>query len=174
MKTGGLVFLALGWVNRPYSARCNMVRRDTLLRLYNNLLKRREELEKRLSADMRDLGGHGASGDMADAAQDGDGDEVSSSLAEHESEELAQVDHAMDRLKAGTYGLCEGCSKSIPASRLNAVPFATLCIGCQRLKEEEPNWEPAFQAGKYTHIGEVKLTREELRDPDLRDLSLGR
>jgi DnaK suppressor protein len=164
MKTGGLVFLALGWVNRPYSARCNMVRRDTLLRLYNNLLKRREELEKRLSADMRDLGGHGASGDMADAAQDCDGDEVSSSLAEHESEELAQVD----------YGLCEGCSKSIPASRLNAVPFATLCIGCQRLKEEEPNWEPAFQAGKYKHIGEVKLTREELRDPDLRDLSLGR
>ena len=61
-----------------------MVRRDTLLRLYNNLLKRREELEKRLSADMRDLGGHGTSGDIADAAQDCDGDEVSSSLAEHE------------------------------------------------------------------------------------------
>ncbi|MFM8933556.1 MAG: TraR/DksA family transcriptional regulator [Gemmataceae bacterium] len=151
-----------------------MVRRDALLRLYNNLLKRREEIQQRLKADLRDLGGHGASGDMADAALDTDGDEISSSLAERESEELAQVDHAIERLKAGTYGMCEGCVKRIPVSRLNAVPFATLCIDCQRAKEEEPNWEPAFQAGKYTHLGEVKLVRDELRDPNLRDLPLGR
>ncbi len=151
-----------------------MVQRETLLRLYNKLLKRRQELQVRLQADLGDLGGHGAPGDVADAAGDSDSDELSCTLAERDSEELTQVNHAIERLRAGTYGLCEGCVKRIPVGRLNAMPFTTLCIECQRVKEEQPNWEPALQAGKYTHLSEVRLTADELRDPDVRRLPLHR
>lgn len=41
---------------------------------------------------------------------------------------LSQIDAALARLDAGTYGICESCGKPIPPSRLEALPYATLCI----------------------------------------------
>ena len=38
-------------------------------------------------------------------------------------------------MRDGQYGVCEGCSCSIPMARLNALPYATLCINCQRESE---------------------------------------
>ena len=35
-------------------------------------------------------------------------------------------------MKAGEYGVCEVCSKKIPMARLDALPYATMCIECQR------------------------------------------
>jgi DnaK suppressor protein len=35
-------------------------------------------------------------------------------------------------MKAGDYGACEVCSKKIPMARLDALPYATMCIECQR------------------------------------------
>jgi RNA polymerase-binding transcription factor DksA len=47
------------------------------------------------------------------------------------ADRLQQVDHAMTRIEAGTYGICERCGKPIPASRLDALPEAALCIDCK-------------------------------------------
>jgi RNA polymerase-binding protein DksA len=50
--------------------------------------------------------------------------------------ERDQVAEALKRHNQGTYGTCENCGKSIPIARLEARPEATLCVECQRLREE--------------------------------------
>jgi DnaK suppressor protein len=42
-------------------------------------------------------------------------------------------------MREGQYGVCEGCSCSIPLARLNALPYATFCIECQREAERYGN-----------------------------------
>ena len=48
---------------------------------------------------------------------------------------IRQVDHALDLMRAGMYGLCERCGRPIPLERLDAEPSATLCVDCQRLQD---------------------------------------
>ena len=43
---------------------------------------------------------------------------------------LRKVDHALDRVAGGEYGICESCAKSIPIERLDVLPYATLCVEC--------------------------------------------
>ena len=57
------------------------------------------------------------------------------SLAEVESRELARIENALERMRNGQYGLCEACAIKIPLARLNALPYATYCIECQREAE---------------------------------------
>ena len=44
--------------------------------------------------------------------------------------ELAQIDGALQRLDAGTYGICPGCGNPLPPARLEARPFAERCVPC--------------------------------------------
>lgn len=53
-----------------------------------------------------------------------------SGLAEAAASELRQVDEALARLDAGTYGLCAGCGQPIPTGRLEVRPFAMHCVAC--------------------------------------------
>lgn len=48
---------------------------------------------------------------------------------------LRQVEGALQRMEAGTYGQCDRCGDEIDFARLKAVPQATLCMACQRLAE---------------------------------------
>lgn len=43
---------------------------------------------------------------------------------------LGKVRHALARIDAGRYGICESCGKPIPVERLEALPYATLCVDC--------------------------------------------
>src|SRR6202049_1979320 len=119
-----------------------MARRDALLRLHKSLTGRRDELRKRLGGELKDLRCSKTvdTGDAADQAFDSGSEEVSSQLAELESRELSHVERALAKLKQGTYGLCEGCQKKIPVTRLNALPFITTCIECQRDMEMYGEW----------------------------------
>lgn len=51
-------------------------------------------------------------------------------LAEAAASELQQVDDAIARLDAGTYGVCANCGRPIPEARLEVRPFATHCVAC--------------------------------------------
>jgi len=48
---------------------------------------------------------------------------------------LDQVEDALERFEAGTYGLCEQCGREIDPARLKALPYATLCLSCQQRRE---------------------------------------
>ncbi len=115
-----------------------MARKDAIHELRQILVKRRDALRKALAGDLsllRELREQ-SSGDVVDAALDSAQDEISSQLAEVESRELARIENALERIKAGQYGVCEGCSCKIPMARLSALPYATLCIECQREVEK--------------------------------------
>ncbi|GBD84692.1 general stress protein 16O [bacterium BMS3Abin02] len=56
--------------------------------------------------------------------------EAELSLVRNTRELLAQVEDALRRLDAGTYGICVDCGKRIPAARLTALPYTTLCVEC--------------------------------------------
>lgn len=49
---------------------------------------------------------------------------------------LRQIEHALHKLDAGTYGVCDGCGRPINAERLLAVPEASLCIDCKMRLEQ--------------------------------------
>jgi DnaK suppressor protein len=56
-------------------------------------------------------------------------------------ERIGEIDGALARIDAGTYGICENCGKPIPPERLEALPFATRDVACQALLEEERGHE---------------------------------
>ena len=75
--------------------------------------------------------------DMADEDGFGEGDTLSVErdrllVVAHDAQAKAgEIDAALARVEAGTYGICESCGKPIPEARLEAVPEATLCVGCK-------------------------------------------
>jgi DnaK suppressor protein len=114
-----------------------MTRKESINKMRDLLVIRRDALRKALAGDLsllRQLHEQ-TSGDVVDAALDAAQDEISSQLAEVESRELANIERALTRIKAGTYGECEACGNRIPLARLNALPYATSCIECQRAAE---------------------------------------
>lgn len=116
-----------------------MTRKDAILSMRQVLIKRRDALRKALAGDLSQLKALGpkTSGDMVDAALDSAHDEISSQLAEVESRELAQIENALERMRSGQFGVCEACGIGIPMARLNALPYATFCIKCQREAERD-------------------------------------
>ena len=54
-------------------------------------------------------------------------------LTEQARHHLAEIDAALSRLAAGTYGICDRCGRPIPDERLRARPVARTCIGCASL-----------------------------------------
>jgi DnaK suppressor protein len=63
--------------------------------------------------------------------------ELDGTLEENSSNVLAEIDTALERIENGTYGTCANCGTEIPEERLEALPYATLCIDCKR-REGEP------------------------------------
>lgn len=150
-----------------------MARSDALLRLHKTLLARRAELRKRLGMELEDLHRKqsSATGDTADAAFDSSGEEIASQLAELEAKELAQVERALKRLKQGTYGKCEVCSAKIPIMRLNALPYSTLCIKCQREMETEGGWMAGRGDIDWARVSDHDHSMED-REVNITDLEI--
>ena len=115
-----------------------MARKDALLSLRAILVRRRDALRSALNGDLtllKELRSE-SPGDVIDAAVDTAQDEISSQLAEVEARELVSIENALERMSSGTYGSCEICNGKIPLARLQALPYATMCIQCQRQTEE--------------------------------------
>lgn len=114
-----------------------MARNDSILKMREILEKRRDALRKALAGDLSLLKQlrEQTGGDVVDVALDAAQDEISSQLAEVESRELASIEKALKKIKVGVYGVCEVCASKIPMLRLNALPYATMCIECQQAEE---------------------------------------
>ena len=105
--------------------------------LETDILRLREELNMG-AADMADLladSSDGAGDDQADAGSKTLEREQEMSVNANARDLLDQSTHALRRLEAGTYGICESCGTLIPAARLRAFPRATLCIACKQAEE---------------------------------------
>jgi RNA polymerase-binding protein DksA len=72
---------------------------------------------------------------LADTATETYDRELDYSLEENSEHVLAEINAALKRIDDGTYGQCSNCATQIPEERLEARPYATLCIDCQRHRE---------------------------------------
>ena len=73
--------------------------------------------------------------DSADEAHSAAMSKLQSSLEKTEINELKQIEDALVRIDRGEYGLCQECDEPIGDKRLEAFPFAALCITCQEKLE---------------------------------------
>jgi RNA polymerase-binding protein DksA len=92
------------------------------------------QAERALAGLMRDSG-DGAGDDQADTGAKNITREHELALASAANETLTQTEHALARLDAGAYGLCENCGQAIGKARLQAFPRATLCVECKQKQE---------------------------------------
>ena len=115
-----------------------VTRKEMIRSLQQILLRRRDALRSALAGDLSLLHElrEQSKGDMLDFALDAAQDEISSQLAEVESRELANIERALESIRDGEYGICEHCGGAIPLARLQALPYATSCIRCQRELEK--------------------------------------
>jgi RNA polymerase-binding transcription factor DksA len=98
-----------------------------LAELRTRLEQRRAELEAQLRQDDEQAAlGREADivGDEGDASVDLQEVDVEIGTADDLRADLADVEHALAKMDAGTYGLCEVCGRSIPLARLRAIPEA--------------------------------------------------
>ena len=63
------------------------------------------------------------------------GREIDYTLGENSEQVLAEIEAALQRIESGTYGVCRKCGREISAERLEAYPWASLCIDDARLAE---------------------------------------
>ena len=73
--------------------------------------------------------------DFADIASDDIDRKMIEALGSQELKRLRLIDSALTRIKQGKYGICIKCDKRIPQKRLEAIPYALMCIDCK--SEEE-------------------------------------
>lgn len=150
-----------------------MARSDALQRLQQSLAERRDELRGRLGGELNSLLYKSTdTGDSADQAFDSGSEEVASQLAELESRELNQIEHALVRIKQGTYGICEGCQKKIKMARLNALPFTTTCIECQREMESDGGWNDRSFGARWDRVGSGSVPLEDQREVNVSHLEM--
>ena len=112
------------------------------------LAEHRVELEKE-AADLRaeiDNAQEKIAARLGDSATEAGDDEADASsklferehelaLSNNTRELLEQTEHALARIEAGTYGVCESCGKPIGKARLQVFPRATLCVACKQRQE---------------------------------------
>ncbi|KQT13819.1 TraR/DksA family transcriptional regulator [Ramlibacter sp. Leaf400] len=103
---------------------------------------REQELEQSMAGLRQELATPSSSGggEVRDSVEDGDARmAVSVDLVQlrRQEDELRDIRHARDRMRAGDYGRCEECDEPIPFERLKARPAARFCI------RHEEAWEKA-------------------------------
>jgi len=72
---------------------------------------------------------------LAETASATLGREIDYTLGDNAEQVIAEIDVALKRIEDGTYGTCKSCGREIPRERLEANPWASLCIGCKRKSE---------------------------------------
>ena len=107
-------------------------KREAVTAALENLLR---ENSGSLEEETGELVSGSADQHLADTATETVEREIGNTLEEHDERVLDAIDAALRRMDDGTYGKCVNCGAPIPEERLEAMPWATLCIDCKRKEE---------------------------------------
>ena len=100
---------------------------DSKTQILKHLASESEEFQE-LIQDMK-------AKDLADIAADDIDRKTLEALGSQELKRLRLIDSALARIENGHYGVCMSCSKKIPRERLEAIPYAFLCVECKSSEE---------------------------------------
>jgi DnaK suppressor protein len=98
--------------------------------------------------------------DQEDLAHQDPGDRATADVAKddllqaagRDSEQLAQIEAALGRIADGSYGVCAVCGQEIPKSRLDAVPWATLCVRDQEIADNKRRTADGLTGGAPSRV----------------------
>ena len=116
--------------------------KSTIEKFEKRLLEERDRLQELIEDYEKELEEARMTESSSDRSPDPGNAEAGSMKFEYEKELsieqntldlLGKVDRALERVKDGSYGICESCSKSIPIARLDVLPYVTLCVDCARI-----------------------------------------
>jgi RNA polymerase-binding transcription factor DksA len=103
-----------------------------LMDLRSHLSSRKDDLVKDALEEQPTFSQH-----MADAATDSFDRDLALSLISSEQDALYEIEQALNRIKQGTYGICELTGKPIERQRLNAIPWTRFCAEAEKQLESE-------------------------------------
>ncbi len=137
---------------KPLSAKDLAFYRDLLLKLRDRIIDEisflsRDNLNRSQKESSGDLSSH--SFHMADQGTDNFDREFAASLLSSEQDVLYEIDEAIRRVDAGTYGVCEATGEPIERERLKVLPFARYCVAAQA---EMERGKPRFRPFRRTSI----------------------
>lgn len=108
-------------------------------KMKNTLLESRKQLLDQLmasNAEFRQILEDMESKDVIDVAADAMDRKLLETMGTQDLNRLKLMDNALARIEQGRYGLCMRCGKLIPQVRLEAIPYAVLCIDCKSAEEK--------------------------------------
>ena len=111
----------------------------SIKKMKNTLLESRKQLLDQLmssNAEFRQILEDMESKDVIDVAADAMDRKLLETMGTQDLNRLKLMDNALARIEQGRYGLCMRCGKLIPQARLEAIPYAVLCIDCKSAEEK--------------------------------------
>ena len=112
--------------------------RDFVARMDKSLMGIKREIIAKLLAsneDFKEIVEAMDPKDLADVASDDIDRKMIEAIGSQELKRLRLIDSALTRIQQGKYGLCIKCNKKIPQARLEAIPYALMCIDCKTAEE---------------------------------------
>ena len=109
-------------------------------KMKESLIGQRNQILEALASrnvEFKELVSKVESGDEIDVASDAVDRNMIDSLGVQDANRLQLINNALTRIHQGKYGLCLACGKQIPESRLEALPYAFMCIDCQTKAEKK-------------------------------------
>ncbi|GHU01665.1 dimethylmenaquinone methyltransferase [Betaproteobacteria bacterium] len=114
-------------MDQEFAARMDKSLTDLKLEIISNLLVSNEDFKEIVEGmDPKDL---------ADIASDDIDRKMIEAIGSQDLKRLKLIDSALTRIQQGKYGLCIKCGKRIPNDRLEAIPYALMCIECKSAEE---------------------------------------
>ena len=107
--------------------------KKTLLEMKESVLKNLISENEDFKAAVEDLGVK----DLADIASNDIDVRTLEAVSTQDRKRLSKVEAALIRLENGKYGICASCSKKISRDRLEAIPYAVMCIDCKSASEKK-------------------------------------
>lgn len=131
------------------------------------LLNLRDELLPNMQNVTRDHLRSGASNvssssgqHIGDAGSEAEVRDLTIRLLDKDREQLFEIDAALERIRRGTYGICEISLDPIPKKRLQVRPFCRLTVKCQEEYEKKYGSYAAYRAKKEDHVGYADLQND--------------
>ncbi len=110
-----------------------------------NLLELRAELSHQLDVSKKEVASNTDSNAVtADAGTDVEMQTTQLSISSVEKAMLKQIEHALQRLEEGTYGICEDTGNEIPLKRLYAMPLATRTAQAQEIFDKAQKYKDHY------------------------------